>query len=218
MMTHDEISRFFSEEYIKKAFQFPDWPAGTEVVCYCRSTDSRSTIEQIAQRGGWKIVKYVHIDELPIGQLVDAHVVVFCQYDLVFQRHAARGTSHHPRHTRDLDLAHQDRVGLVDAVGDAARHLAVVEAGLRRRIGDERNRHPPRRGVRRIGGEMRPDRPLLGKPSRPRLRGLPLDLLLAGSLDDAERRAGHVRAEVVDADRNPVAGRVRKRVGLDVKS
>ena len=64
---------------------------------------------------------------------------------------------------------------------------------------------------------MRPDRPLLGKPSRPRLRGLPLDLLLAGSLDDAERRAGHVRAEVVDADRNPVAGRVRKRVGLDVE-
>ena len=65
-MTHDEISRFFSEEDVKRAFQAPDWPAGTEIVCYCRSTDSHDTIEQIAQRGGWKIVKYVHIDELPI--------------------------------------------------------------------------------------------------------------------------------------------------------
>ena len=66
MMTHDEISRFFSEEDVKKTFQLPDWPAGTEVVCYCYSTDCRDVIEQIAQRGGWKIVKYVHIDELPI--------------------------------------------------------------------------------------------------------------------------------------------------------
>lgn len=64
MMTHDEISRFFSEEEVKKAFRFPDWPAGTEIVCYCHSADSRETIEQIAQRGGWKIVKYVHIDAI----------------------------------------------------------------------------------------------------------------------------------------------------------
>ncbi len=69
MMTHDEISRFFSEEDVKKAFQLPDWPAGTEVVCYCRSTDSRDTFEQIAQQRQWKIVKYVHIDELPIAKL-----------------------------------------------------------------------------------------------------------------------------------------------------
>ena len=47
-MTHDEISRFFSEEAIKKAFQFPDWPAGTEIVCYCHSTDNRDTIEHLA--------------------------------------------------------------------------------------------------------------------------------------------------------------------------
>ena len=62
MMTHDEISRFFSE-----AFQFPDWPAGTEVVCYCRSTDSRDAIEQIAQQRQWKIVDYVYIDDKPIA-------------------------------------------------------------------------------------------------------------------------------------------------------
>jgi hypothetical protein len=68
MMTHDEISRFFSEVEVKKAF-LPVLPAGTEIVCYCRSTDSRDAIEQIAQRGGWKIVKYVHIDEMPIAKL-----------------------------------------------------------------------------------------------------------------------------------------------------
>lgn len=79
MMTHDEISRFFSEEEVKKAFQLPDWPAGTEVVCYCRSTDSRDVIEQIAQRGGWKIVEYVHIDELPITKLYKPGQVMFAK-------------------------------------------------------------------------------------------------------------------------------------------
>ena len=79
MMTHDEISRFFSDEEVKKALQFPDWPAGTEIVCYCRSTDSHETIEQIAQRGGWKIVKYVHIDELPVANLYEPGQVMFAK-------------------------------------------------------------------------------------------------------------------------------------------
>ena len=83
MMTHDEISRFFSDEDVKKAFQFPDWPAGTEIVCYCRSTDSRDIIEQIAQRGGWKIVKYVHIDELPIAKLYKPGQVMFAKREEV---------------------------------------------------------------------------------------------------------------------------------------
>lgn len=82
MMTHDENSRFFSEEDVKKAFQFPDWPAGTEIVCYCRSTDSRDAIEQIAQRGGWKIVKYVHIDELPIAKLYKPGQVMFAKREV----------------------------------------------------------------------------------------------------------------------------------------
>ena len=79
MMTHDEISRFFSEEEVKRAFQFPDWPAGTEVVCYCRSTDSRDAIEQIAQQRQWKIVKYVHIDELPIAKFYKSGQVMFAK-------------------------------------------------------------------------------------------------------------------------------------------
>lgn len=83
MMTHDEISRFFSEEDVKKAFQFPDWPAGTEVVCYCRSTDSHDTIEQIARRAQWEIVKYVHIDELVIGKLFKPGDVMFAKREAV---------------------------------------------------------------------------------------------------------------------------------------
>ena len=83
MMTKDEISRFFSDEDVKRAFQFPDWPAGTEIVCYCRSTDSRDTIEQIAQRGGWKIVKYVHIDGLPIAELYKSGQVIFAKREAV---------------------------------------------------------------------------------------------------------------------------------------
>ena len=78
-MTHDEISRFFSEEDVKKAFQLPDWPAGTEVVCYCRSTDSHDAIEQIAQQRQWKIAKYVHIDELPIAKLYKPGQVVLAK-------------------------------------------------------------------------------------------------------------------------------------------
>lgn len=83
MMTHDENSRFFSEEDVKRAFQFPDWPAGTEIVCYCRSTDSRDAIEQIARRVGWKIVKYVHIDELPIAKLYKPGQVIFAKREAV---------------------------------------------------------------------------------------------------------------------------------------
>ena len=82
-MTHDEISRFFSEEDVKKAFRFPDWPAGTEVVCYCRSTDSHDTIEQIARRAQREIVKYVHIDELVIGKLFKPRDVMFAKREAV---------------------------------------------------------------------------------------------------------------------------------------
>ena len=87
MMTHDEISRFFSEEDVKKAFRFPDWPAGTEVVCYCRSTDSHDTIEQIARRVQWEIVKYVHIDELMIGKLFKSGDVMFAKREAVEWKH-----------------------------------------------------------------------------------------------------------------------------------
>lgn len=78
-MTHDEISRFFSEEEVKNAFQFPNWPEGTEIVCYCRTADSRDAIEQIARRGQWKIVKYVHIDGLPIAEFYKPGQVMFAK-------------------------------------------------------------------------------------------------------------------------------------------
>lgn len=83
MMTHDENSRFFSDEAVKKAFQLPDWPAGTEVVCYCRATDNRDAIEQLAQQKQWKIVKYVHIDELPMNNLFKPREVMFAKREAV---------------------------------------------------------------------------------------------------------------------------------------
>lgn len=83
MMTHDEISRFFSDKDVKKAFRFPEWPAGTEIVCYCRSTDICDAIEQIAQQRQWKIVKYVHIDELPIAKLYKPGQVMFAKREAV---------------------------------------------------------------------------------------------------------------------------------------
>ena len=87
MMTHDEISRFFSEEDVKKAFQLPDWPAGTEVVCYCRSTDSHDTIEQIAQQSQWKIVKYVYIDDLPAACFQKPGQVIFAKREALEWKH-----------------------------------------------------------------------------------------------------------------------------------
>ena len=93
-MTHDENSRFFSEEYVKMAFQFPDWPAGTEIVCYCRSTDSCDTIEQIAQRCGWKIAKYVHIDELLIDKLYKPGLVMFAKSEALEWKRDSTMTSY----------------------------------------------------------------------------------------------------------------------------
>ena len=83
MMTTDEISRFFSEEDVRRAFQLPNWPVGTEVVCYCRSTDSRDAIEQIAQQRQWKIVKYIRIDEQTIAKLFKPGQVMFAKREAV---------------------------------------------------------------------------------------------------------------------------------------
>lgn len=83
-MTADEKSLFISNEDVKKVFQFPDWPAGTEVVCYCHFTDSRDAIEQIARQRQWKIVKYVHIDDLPIvAMFYKPRQVVFAKREVV---------------------------------------------------------------------------------------------------------------------------------------
>lgn len=81
-MDDDKGSRFFSDEMIDKLFH-PCWPAGTEIVCYCRSTDNRDTIEQIARRGQWKIVRYVYIDDRPIAQLFEPGQALFAKREAV---------------------------------------------------------------------------------------------------------------------------------------
>ena len=85
-MTDDKDTRFFTDEMIYKAFH-PCWPAGTELVCYCRSTDNRDTIEKIAQRGKWKIVRYVYIDDHPAAQLYKPGQVMFAVRDAVELKH-----------------------------------------------------------------------------------------------------------------------------------
>lgn|GEM_PF-5614986 len=93
-MNHDEISRLFSEEDVKNALQLPDWPAGTEVVFYCRSTDSLDAIEQLARQRLWKIVEYVHIDELPIANLYKPGQVVLAKRNAVEWKRDSTMTSY----------------------------------------------------------------------------------------------------------------------------
>ena len=98
-MTNDKDTRFFTDEMIDKAFH-PDWPAGTEIVCYCRSTDSRDTIEQIARQRQWKIVEYVHIDELPIAKLYKPGQVMFAKREaLEWKRDSTMPTYEEWRHS-----------------------------------------------------------------------------------------------------------------------
>lgn len=85
-MNDDKDSRFFTDEMIDKAFH-PCWPAGTEIVCYCRSTDNRDTIEKIAQRGQWKIVRYVYIDDLAAACCQKPGKVLFAVRDAVEMKH-----------------------------------------------------------------------------------------------------------------------------------
>lgn len=85
-MNEEKDSRFFTDEMIDKAFH-PCWPAGTEIVCYCRSTDNRETIEQIAQLGKWKIVRYVYIDDLPVAQFYKPGQVMFSVREAVEWKH-----------------------------------------------------------------------------------------------------------------------------------
>lgn len=77
MTNHDETARFFDEEAVRKAFGHPDWPRGTEIVCFCRRSDSRDIIEQAALRCGWVITGYRYIDDSPVAEIQKPGQVLF---------------------------------------------------------------------------------------------------------------------------------------------
>lgn len=47
MTDHNETARFLDEKAVRKAFGHPEWPRGTEIVCFCRRSDSLDNIEQV---------------------------------------------------------------------------------------------------------------------------------------------------------------------------
>ena len=77
MSNHDETARFFDEEAVRKAFGHPDWPRGTEIVCFCRRSDSRDIIELAALRCGWVITGYRYIDDSPLAEFQKPGQVLF---------------------------------------------------------------------------------------------------------------------------------------------
>ena len=63
MTDHDETTRFFDEEAVRKAFGHPDWPRGTEVVVYARKEDREKVLVKISQMG-YAVTKFVEVDGL----------------------------------------------------------------------------------------------------------------------------------------------------------
>lgn len=63
MTDHDETTRFFDEETVRKAFGYPDWPRGTEVVVYARKEDREKALVKMSQMG-YVITKFVEVDGL----------------------------------------------------------------------------------------------------------------------------------------------------------
>lgn len=63
MTDHDETTRFFDKEAVRKTFEHPDWPCGTEVVVYARKEDREKALEKVSQMG-YAVTKFVEVSEL----------------------------------------------------------------------------------------------------------------------------------------------------------
>ena len=77
MTDHDKTARLFDEDAVRKAFGHPDWPRGTEIVCFCRRSDSRDIIELAALCCGWVIGGYRYIDDSPLAETQKPGQVIF---------------------------------------------------------------------------------------------------------------------------------------------
>lgn len=63
MTDHDETTRFFDEEAVRKAFGHPDWPRGTEVVVYARKEDREKALVKMSQMG-YAVTEFVEVSGL----------------------------------------------------------------------------------------------------------------------------------------------------------
>ena len=63
MTDHDETTRFFDEEAVRKAFELPDWPRGTEVVVYARKEDREKALKKMSQMG-YVVTEFVEVSGL----------------------------------------------------------------------------------------------------------------------------------------------------------
>jgi len=63
MTDHDETTRFFDEEAVRRAFGHPDWPRGTEVVVYARKEDREKALMKMSQMG-YVVTKFVEVNGL----------------------------------------------------------------------------------------------------------------------------------------------------------
>ena len=63
MTDHDETTRFFDEEAVRKAFGHPDWPRGTEVVVYARTEDREKALTKMSQMG-YIVTEFVEVNGL----------------------------------------------------------------------------------------------------------------------------------------------------------
>ena len=63
MTDHDETTRFFDEEAVRRAFGHPGWPRGTEVVVYARKEDREKALMKVSQMG-YVVTKFVEVDGL----------------------------------------------------------------------------------------------------------------------------------------------------------
>ena len=63
MTDHNETTRLFDEEAVRKAFGHPDWPRGTEVVVYAHKENREKALMKVSQMG-YVVTKFVEVSGL----------------------------------------------------------------------------------------------------------------------------------------------------------
>ena len=74
MTDHDETARLFDDEAVRKAFEHPDWPRGTEVVVYARKEDREKALVKMSQMG-YVVTEFVEVSGLQAEIMGDGRLV-----------------------------------------------------------------------------------------------------------------------------------------------